>query len=61
METILGEFETAYNATTLQELKYGRVTANVNIVGLNFLEKPPPQKAGQRNVWQIQVAMEEPI
>jgi hypothetical protein len=61
METILGEFETAYNATTLQELKYGRVTANVNIVGLNFLEKPPPQKTGQRNVWQIQVAMEEPI
>ena len=61
METILTEFETAYNATTLQELKYGRVTAKVNIVGLNFLEKPPPQKAGQRNVWQIQVAMEEPI
>ena len=61
METILGELETAYDATTLRELKYGRVTANVNIVGLNFVEKPATQKTGQRNVYQIQVAMEEPI
>jgi hypothetical protein len=61
METVLGELETAYDATTLRELKYGRVTANVNIVGLNFVEKPATQKTGQRNVYQIQVAMEEPI
>jgi hypothetical protein len=61
METILAELETAYDATTLRELKYGRVTTNVNIVGLNFVEKPATQKTGQRNVYQIQVAMEEPI
>ena len=61
METILGELETAYDATTLRELKYGRVTAKVSIVGLNFVERPATQKTGQRNVYQIQVAMEEPI
>jgi hypothetical protein len=61
METILAELETAYDATTLQALAYGRVSTKVNLVGLNFVEKPPPQKTGQRNVWQIQVAMEEPL
>jgi len=61
IETLLTEFETVYNATTLQQLKYGRVSTYINLVAINFIERPPATKTGQRNVYQIQLVMEEPI
>jgi len=61
IETLLAEFETVYNATTLQQLKYGRVSTYINLVAVNFIERPPATKTGQRNVYQIQLVMEEPI
>jgi len=61
IETLLAEFETVYNATTLQQLKYGRVSTYINLTAINFIERPPATKTGQRNVYQIQLVMEEPI
>jgi len=61
IETLLAEFETVYNATTLQQLKYGRVSTYINLKAINFIERPPATKTGQRNVYQIQLVMEEPI
>jgi len=61
IETLLAEFETVYNATTLQQLKYGRVSSYINLVAINFIEAPAAQKAGQRKVHTIQLVMEEPI
>jgi len=61
IETLLAEFETVYDATTLQQLKYGRVSTYINLKAINFIERPPATKTGQRNVYQIQLVMEEPI
>ena len=61
IETLLAEFETVYNATTLQQLKYGRVSTYIDLKAINFIERPPATKTGQRNVYQIQLVMEEPI
>jgi len=61
IETLLAEFETVYDATTLQQLKYGRVSTYIDLKAINFIERPPATKTGQRNVYQIQLVMEEPI
>ena len=61
IETLLAEFETVYDATTLQQLKYGRVSTYIDLKAINFIERPPVTKTGQRNVYQIQLVMEEPI